>query len=198
MYLTPKELAYLSDTDFLITKRKIQKKINNLLVRTEEVLKTYIQDQTLSFPDEVARKAGKISKGENYQKLPYQILDYPRLFHRDDIFALRTMCWWGHFYSITLHLQGNSWQRYRAVIRQKQDQLKSSGYYLGVHKTPWEYYLGEKNFRKLDTLQHQEMDQYLQYMPFFKIAAFLPLEDGDKLPDAALVFFQFVSGVLEL
>lgn len=198
MYWTPKELSYLSDTDFLTTKKRIQVKINQLLVRTEEVLKTYIQAQSFSFPEEVSYKAGKISRGENYQKLPYQILDFPRLFHRDDVFALRTMCWWGHFFSTTLHLQGNSWEKYQAVIRQKQDQLKQKGYYLCVHKTPWEYYLGEKNFRNIDTLSIQEINQYLNNIPFFKIAAFLPLEEGDKLPDFALDFFRIVSDILEL
>lgn len=198
MYLTPKELAYVSDTDFLITKRSIQQKINSLLVRTEEVLKVHIQDQALSFPDEASFRAGKIARGENYQNLPYQILDYPRLFQRDDVFALRTMFWWGHFYSATLHLQGKSWEMYQAVIHQKQDQLKQRGFYLCVHKSPWEYHRGEKNYRKLDTLSIQEIDQYLNNMHFLKIAAFLSLEDGDKLPEFVLGFFRFFSDILEL
>lgn len=198
MYWTPKELAYLSDTDFLTTKKRIQVKINKLLVRTEEVLKTYIQTQSPAFPEGVSYKAGKISRGENYQKLPYQILDYPRLFHRDDIFAVRTMCWWGHFFSTTLHLQGHSWEKFRALIRQKQELFKAKESYMCVHKTPWEYYLGEKNFRKFDTLSRQETDQYLNSMPFFKVAAFLPLGEGDALPEFTLDFFRFLSDILEL
>jgi hypothetical protein len=50
---------------------------------------------------------GKISRGENYQLLPYIILDYPSYFSRNNIFAVRTMFWWGNFFSITLHLSGD-------------------------------------------------------------------------------------------
>ena len=35
----------------------------------------------------------KIAKGENYLGLPYVILDYPRIFGKEDVFAFRTMFW---------------------------------------------------------------------------------------------------------
>ncbi len=37
------------------------------------------------------------------------MLDYPRAFGRDSIFACRTFFWWGRFFSLTLHLAGRSW-----------------------------------------------------------------------------------------
>ena len=32
----------------------------------------------------------RISRGEQYQRLPWVMLDYPRIFGKEDIFAIRT------------------------------------------------------------------------------------------------------------
>lgn len=198
MYLTTKELTYLSDTDFLLTKKDIQQKVNYLLVRTEEALKTFIQERSLEFPEGVMRKAGKIAKGENYRNLPYQILDFPRLFHRDNIFSVRTMCWWGHFFSTSLHLQGDSWEMYKSRIIRKHYRFSDKQLYLCVHPHPWEYYRGEDNFLPLDKMDESGIKQRLSSMPFLKIAAFLPLKDGATLPDFSLNFFKLCSDILDL
>lgn len=198
MYLTNKELTYLSDTDFLLTKKHIQQKINSLLVRTEETLKAYIQEKSLKFPEGVMWKAGKIAKGENYRNLPYQMLDFPRLFRRHDIFSVRTMCWWGHFFSITLHLQGNSWEMYKTRIIRQLHRFSGRQLYLCVHPHPWEYHRGEDNFLLLDEMDESNVKQHLAEMPFLKVAAFLPLEDGASLPDFSLSFFTLFSDILDL
>lgn len=198
MYLTQKEFTYLSDTDFLLTKKSIQQKINTLLVRTEEILKMFIQESSLRFPEGMRQKAGKIAKGENYRGLPYQVLDYPRLFHRKDIFSLRTMCWWGHFFSTTLHLQGKSWHGYRPHIISQYPRMLEKELYLCVHSHPWEYHRGEDNFLLVSRMQEKELKQRLSEMPFLKIAAFLPLEEGDSLPEFSLNFLKFFSEILDL
>lgn len=192
MYLTPKELAYLSDTDFLLTKRQVQQKINHLLVQTEATLKEYIQKQSLTFPEGVLYKAGKISQGENYRGLPYQVLDYPRLFHKEDIFALRTMCWWGHTFSVTLHLQGRSWKLYQPVLLDHQGQLFGRDLFLCVHPHPWEYHQEEDNYQAIDQLTATEVNRLLSEKHFLKLTAFLPLGEGDRLPAFALHFFTFI------
>ncbi len=198
MYLTSKELTYLSDTDFLITKKRIQQKINDLLVRTEDTLKSYIRESSIVFPEGVSYKAGKMAKGENYRNLPYHILDYPRLFHRKDVFALRTMCWWGHFFSVTLHLQGRSWEQFSPNIRRYWEKLRQKDLYLCIHSHPWEYHREEDNFVSLQSLADPAVEQYLATMPFFKMAAFLPLNQGEQLPDFTLKYFQLFCEVLAL
>ena len=55
----------------------------------------------------IVQSTPKIAKGENYLQLPYVLLDYPRCFDKENIFAIRTMFWWGNFFSITLHLSGS-------------------------------------------------------------------------------------------
>ena len=106
---TPKELQYIHDTDFLLTKAAVSEKVRSLLNQTHDALRQYVAAEHLSFPEGVQARAGKMARGENYHHLPYQILDYPRKFTREDVFALRTMFWWGHFFSVTFQLGGTSW-----------------------------------------------------------------------------------------
>ena len=67
----------------------------------------HIQVQSLRLPEAVIQSSPKITRGENYQLLPYVILDYPRCFQKEQVFAIRTMFWWGKGISITLHVSGN-------------------------------------------------------------------------------------------
>ena len=107
MKLTNNELSLIQDSDFLLTKVKIISKIFRLLESTENHLRKIINETTFKFPLGTKIKYGKISKGETYLNLPYLILDYPTLFTNTDIFAFRTMFWWGKFFSATIHLQVN-------------------------------------------------------------------------------------------
>ena len=58
----------------------------------------------------------KISKGEKYKGLPWVMLDYPRIFGKEDIMAIGTRFWWGHYFSVTLHLKGGYLRTYLPVI----------------------------------------------------------------------------------
>ena len=48
----------------------------------------------------------RISRGEQYKGLPWVMLDYPRVFGKENVLAVRTMFWWGHYFTVTLHLKG--------------------------------------------------------------------------------------------
>src|SRR6187402_1143085 len=84
------------------------------------------------FPEEIFRTDPKISRGENYKGLPYVILDYPRLFGREDVFAVRTMFWWGHSFHVTLHLKGKYQAMFLPVIRQRLSMLAAAGFQVAV------------------------------------------------------------------
>ena len=96
----------MGDTDFLLTKARVSQKVQTLLNQTHDQLKQYVAAERFTFPEGTSAQAGKIARGENYRQLPYLLLDYPRLFAREDVFALRTMFWWGQFFSVTFQLGG--------------------------------------------------------------------------------------------
>jgi hypothetical protein len=80
----------------------------------------------------------RISKGEQYKGLPWVMLDYPRVFGKEDIFAIRTLFWWGHYFSVTLHLKGEYLRTYLPVILERRVELEAAGYWPGVSDDEWE------------------------------------------------------------
>src|SRR5690606_19467623 len=135
-FFTEKELEFINDSEFLRVKQAVTTKIHSLLRKTEASIKYAIQSENLLLPSNLLVKAGKISKGERYQDLPYQVLDYPRFFNQEDIITFRTMFWWGNIVSCTLHIQGASLDQYREGIIQHLEKMEASDTYFCVGDTP--------------------------------------------------------------
>ncbi len=100
------EMDLMCNSDVILTKNKVVQKIKTLLEELQNGMIEHTKNHSEIFSNDVFYVSPKISKGENYLGLPYLILDYPRYFKQHDIFAIRTMFWWGHFFSTTLHLSG--------------------------------------------------------------------------------------------
>lgn len=193
--LNQQELDYLHDTHFLLTKRKIIQQLQQLLSKTHQELRELLKQHKQFLPPNCLRRSGKISRGENYKGLPYLILDYPRLLAKDDVFAFRTMCWWGNFFSCSLHLQGKSLAFYRSALMHKLITHKSSGLYICVNSTPWEYHYGPDNYQLLENLSAEKISQLLQ-QDFCKISRKTGLENYAELPSFALDCAQEYLGLL--
>lgn len=100
--LSEKEFLLLQNADFILTKNSIIAKIQTSLGR----LSTAYQQINLQLPAELKIESPKIAKGENYKSLPWLMLDFPRYFTKQDVFAIRSFCWWGNYCNISLHLKG--------------------------------------------------------------------------------------------
>ena len=107
LILSEPELAKVQDANWIFTKHLIMEK-------AAAILRGQVQEINNQFNfllqwdafKELTATMPKISKGENYLQLPYLILDYPAIFEKNNIFALRTFFWWGNFFSINLHISG--------------------------------------------------------------------------------------------
>lgn len=189
--LSVKELEFVQNTDFLLTRRKINKKVNRLLSKTEESIKYFLQNNHINFPENTKFKAGKIAKGENYRGLPYYILDYPRLFSRNSIFALRTMFWWGHYFVLTFHLSGQALQDLRPALVERVPQRTEAGILLYINEhDPWQHHLSNENYRALDTFAPASLQEKLSRLEHVKLSSTLSLQDWNHLPDFTLDFFR--------
>src|SRR6476620_3961243 len=103
--LSAEEAALIMNADIILTKNRILEKVKGLLLLIQEEKQRYLSTGSL-LPDLVQIIHPKISKGENYNGLPYLVLDHPRYFDKEDMYAIRTMFWWGNFFSTTLLLSG--------------------------------------------------------------------------------------------
>src|SRR5690349_18207930 len=105
IHLSSAEAELMKNAAVLLTKNSVLEKIRQLLARVQEEQQAFAASHGLhSDPFDISPK---ISRGENYLGLPYIILDYPRKSGGDGICFIRTMFWWGHFFSSTLHVSGS-------------------------------------------------------------------------------------------
>ncbi|RYG23967.1 MAG: hypothetical protein EOO01_43830, partial [Chitinophagaceae bacterium] len=105
LQLSAEELAMVGDSHWLLTKNSIMQKAYLLFGEAAASLQSALAGES-GQGAEFFLPSPKIAKGENYKGLPYVMLDYPRHFGKEDIFAFRTMFWWGNFLSFTWHLKG--------------------------------------------------------------------------------------------
>ena len=190
--LSANELEIIHDLQFLRTKASASAKIHDLLVATRHSLEATFSE--LSHPEVIKRlyKQGKISKGENYLGLPYQVLDYPAFFSKTDTFAFRTMFWWGNFFSATLHLSGISHQLYKQKFLDNLGQLSAQEIYLCTGSSPWQYHFGSDNYQLL-TVRHQ---QHIESNSFLKLSKKIELNRWKDLPDFATGFLEQVLQII--
>jgi len=87
----------------------------------------------------------KISKGENYEGMPWVMLDYPRHFSKvEGHFAIRCFFWWGHFFSISLQLSGHYLSQYNHVF----EKLHQQHWYVGFTDDPWNQHLPNADWKQ--------------------------------------------------
>lgn len=196
--LTEKEARYLTDTDFLRTKAAIYHKTDKLLAVVQESLQEYIQRQKPAFGSEVLIRGGKISRGENYRQLPYHVLDYPRCFLTDNIFALRTMVWWGNHLSLTLHLAGDSLSSYLPRIQSGLELLRQWDWQVCIGSDPWQYVQESYYYRPALQWSEHDWPGWVEQRNFCKFSEFLTVAQWDQLPEKAVIFLDKIVTILGL
>lgn len=176
------EFSVLSDTHFLLTKRAITAKARKLLSLTYLSLSEEIRKMPADLPEGASLKNAKVSRGENYRGLPYFVLDCPKLLTTTSIFSLRTMLWWGHEFSTTLHLQGEALDQYRERLIQSSSSQLFSKFYICVNDTPWEYHFGTDNYVSCSRMQGK-LKEFIHRATFIKLATRWDLQEWDRTPD---------------
>lgn len=192
MNFTKSELAIIEDSEFLLTKAKVITKVRDLLVKTRSEINERIENSTFSFPSGINLSTGKISKGENYKNLPYLVLDLPSLFSATDIFAFRTMFWWGNYFSCTLHLQGHSLDKYRSSVTNNISKLVGENVYIAIGDTPWHYHYEITNYTPL-TKEHIE---FIGSCNFLKLSKKTELKHWENIPRFSSEFLELSLSVL--
>src|ERR1043166_6396414 len=93
------ELALVEDPTWILTKNNIIIKVCDLFSEIAEKMKQVVE--TTKLREEIIQRTSKISRGENFKGFPYVVLDYPRLFTEENVFAIRTLFWWANYFSVT-------------------------------------------------------------------------------------------------
>ena len=166
--LSYREMELVNNTEWIFTKQLIIEKVYRLLGQLHSAFKKIVDKEKRFLPPVLLNPGGKISKGENYQGLPYVILDYPAIFNKEKIFAIRTMFWWGNFFSISLHLSGENFKKI-SNFAESIEFLKEKDFAVSVNETEWHHHFHPSNFVNINELNEDEIKR-LADKNFLKIA----------------------------
>jgi hypothetical protein len=173
------EMELMCNQELILTKNRVVEKVKTLLEEIQNQMMDDCRNNTQLSSTEIFSVTPKISKGENYLGLPYQILDYPRLFRHQDVFAIRTMFWWGNFFSITLHLSGLYKLQYEAKVQAGFKYFANEGYSIGVNEDPWIHHFDEDNYKEIVLLNEKTFGEECTKAHHLKIAKKISLKDAD-------------------
>lgn len=174
------ELSLVKNVDWILTKQVIIEKVFAIFAAEIPVINEVFLSKD-QIPQDVRSCTPKIFKGENYLQLPYVIMDYPRAFNREDIFACRTMFWWGNFFSINLHLAG----KYKIHLKKAMHNataINREDIFVGVNENQWQHHFEADNFLPWNNFTEQESAALFEENDFIKLAIKFSLDDWDHVP----------------
>lgn len=189
--LSEEELAFAANASVMLMKNAVIEKINLLFGRLSlaqpEVLRPLQREleAALEVP-------AKISRGESYRALPYLVLDYPRYFRPHDVMAIRTMFWWGNFFSVTLHLKGNYREQFIDRILQRRQLIGEKGFHACIAPEEWEHHFGEDNYLPVDLIEEDE------WLELYRVRLFTKLSKQVQIGPLETVEQQLMSVYAEI
>lgn len=194
--LSQEEEALVTRTDWILTKNQILIKIKLLLEQVQTQQQQLLQGSTHTLPPEITNPLPKISKGENYKGLPYLVLDHPRYFDKENIFAIRHLFWWGNFFSTTLHLSGIPATNYQQKVIASFTVLKEAGFYIAVSKEQWEHHFETNNYVSLATITAEEFQAIIINSSFIKLSKKISIDQWENAGQTWVDNFTFIIALL--
>ena len=191
IHLSETELNLVNDAGIILTKNTIIKKTISLFENIQESIQASGTGAIglFSVPP-------KISKGENYLGLPYVVLDCPRIAAEGNLCFIRTMFWWGHFFSSTLQLSGMYKEQSIKPVLSSYEQLCAGNYFVGINSDPWQHHFEETNYKEIKSFSIEAFEAILNEQPHIKIAARWPLQEWEQAAISLLKSWKFLAGLI--
>ncbi|BAV07995.1 hypothetical protein SAMN05421788_103338 [Filimonas lacunae] len=176
--LAQEEKELVQNAQWLLTKQRVIEKVYELFGQLSTAYTPLLQQCTAA---DAAVKAvsPKIARGEFYRQLPYVVLDQPRYFKQDDAFAIRSFFWWGHSFSIHLHLAGHYKTLLQNVLSQKLAAGHLQQWQVATGSDPWQHHFAPDTYIPVTRNNHPAVLQTWQQQPFIKLARELPLQQWE-------------------
>ena len=186
---TEEELICLEDRDYLITKNEVSTKMESLLKSCiTEIRKILVSDYP-SIDAKYGNISPKVSRGENYNGLPYFVLDYPRYFQNDATFSYRIICLWGKYFTFNLYLAGNTKNK---VNLKKWDENAGNfiDCFISVSNDPWIHYLEHPDYVQASKISALEIRNLIEKIGYFKISKKTEFKTWSQLPILAQEYLK--------
>ena len=187
--LSKNELELVISSEIILTKNRIIEKVYAMFGSLSEEYRKMLAVYANRLPSEIFEKSPKIYRGEQYLGLPYVMMDYPRIFAKENVLAVRSFFWWGHYFSLTLQISGRYLHTFSGKIIAELNNRKKEDWFVGVNDSAWEHHFEEDNYQPIQNFLPLSD---LGNAPFIKIAKKIPLADWKN----ATAFF--LEGYTEL
>src|SRR6187399_640766 len=191
------EQSLMLNAEWILTKNAILEKMKWLLQQCQDEQAALFSNVHSSLPAEIFIVSPKISKGENYDGLPWLMLDYPRHFEKQSAFAIRTLFWWGNFFSVTLHLSGKYKEQYAANIISQYETLSQNNFYLCVSDTEWEHHFEKTNYCAVSEMNDEAFKQIINEKMFIKLSVKINLSQWENLPGQVVSVTKTIIEMLD-
>ena len=190
----PNGLAWqlLTDETVYQARKDAQASVLDLLGLCADKLKKNAAEMSW-IPSEGRDSLPKISRGDNYKGSPWIVLDYPRIFEKDAVFAFRTMAWFGHAVHCTFHMSGRFLNDYRDNIMQNLHLLHESNIMICSHQDAWLHHISSDAFVAINQLS----PDVLKVMKFIKPGAVIPFNEWETIPEKVNAVFTRISSLLQ-
>jgi hypothetical protein len=181
--LSSTEMELVRNADWLLTKNRIIDKVYHLLGHVAQQVRGDFGP------------APKISRGENYQGLPWVMLDYPRQFSKEDVFAVRVFFWWGHFFSITLHVKGDYLQQHKTAILEQLQTLEQHNFHICISNDEWRHEFTIDNYVPVQEVGYTTIQSMLNTAAFCRLSVKIPLEEWDRVEKILVELYDVIFAV---
>lgn len=177
--LSPKELELVNNSDWILTKNAIIAKVYDLFGQLSEAYKCELQKHSSLGKLGIDLNSAKIAKGEQYEGLPWVMLDHPRHFTTSETFAVRSFFWWGNYCSITLQLSGRFAEIFGGEIEKYFRSRPPGGWFYCINEDAWLHHFRGDNYEEI----LPGGPPVLRGRPFIKLAKKIPLTDWNRLTE---------------
>ena len=193
--LSPEEKELITNADWILTKNNLLHKVTLLLANLQVHQQEYLNNKVIELPHQVINSAPKISKGENYKGLPYRVLDFPKYFDQSAVLAIRTMFWWGNFFSTTLHVSGLFKKKLEEKIIDSYTVLRQNEMFYCINTDEWEHHFEASNYIPVSQSDQDSFSISIRESSFIKLAKQHPIEMWDDIPKALLSDFKLLINI---
>lgn len=185
--LTFQEYELVQNTEVFFTKNSIINKCYELFGQVTENFNTISKVYT-AIPTQAFLHSPKISKGENYQGLPWVMLDYYRTFNVENSFAIRCFFWWGNSFSFHVYATDSL----KDKILEKLSKLPKN-WFGCINESAWLHEFTTNNYLSIN----KAMETYKTgSKSFIKVGCYIPINAWNKAESFYTKAFKEVMELL--
>ncbi len=170
-----RDISMMNVTEVFARKPGILKKAEAQLTLLKESIELLLPEYASALPAEANIQKWQIARGENHKNFPFISLDIPQYFSKTEMFAFRTLFWWGHYLGFALILKGEKLPDYIKRLIELKNGEEWNDVYFSTAQTPWEWDM--ESCKKTQETKDDTIEEIISRIQYLKLCRVFPLDD---------------------